>query len=435
MIVANSMRGGLSRNMLMSGLQSLTAICVLFLSYRLVILILGQEALGLWSLMMALTLAVRLFDPTSGTTVGRFVAIAGQEQALDNDAEPSGAQYIDTAIMLLFAFYIFLATISFLPLSWLLHSQIDDAAQLDTALTVLPLLLGLMVANVVALSNSNAIDGIGRSDIRAAIMMSSYLFQLGLVWWWLPLFGLAGLALAQIAQFGFIAVVSRAVLRRYIFGLGWLPRPVSKPVASQMVGYGSKLQLSAFALLLADPLLRLLINHYAGLSLLGLYELASKLVVQLRGLVVSAMTPLIPRFASHGGAMNEADIALFRRVVRLVTLAGVGFITISIVASPILGWIMLGRIDRDLILLTVILAVGYLGNTLGLTHHLQAQASGRMFWNICGNFAIGLITVTVGPLLLPTMGPIALIVAFAMGLVVSGVIFIRGNANACQQRT
>lgn len=429
------MRAGLSRNMVMSGLQSLAAICVLFLSYRLVIMALGQEALGLWSLLMALTLAVRLFDPTSGTTVGRFVAIAGREQALDNGHGQSAAQYVDTAILLLFALYTVLATIAFLPLSWLLQSQIDVAEQLDVALTVLPLLLGLMVANVVALSNSNAIDGIGRADIRAAIMIASYLFQLALVWWWLPLFGLAGLALAQIAQFGFIALASRAVLRRYIVGLSWLPRHASKPVARQMVGYGSKLQLSAFALLLADPLLRLLINHYAGLSLLGLYELASKLVVQLRGLVVSAMIPLIPRFASHGGAMNEADQALFRRMVRIVTLTGVGIVTVSIAASPILGWFMLGRIDQDLILLTVILAAGYFGNTVGLIHYLQAQASGRMFWNICGTFAIGLTTITAGPLLVPVMGPIALIIAFALGLVVAGVIFIRGNRYACLTRT
>jgi O-antigen/teichoic acid export membrane protein len=429
----NVMRAGLNRNMVMSGLQSLAAIGALFLSYRLVILALGQEALGLWSLLIALTLAVRLFDPTGAAVVGRFVAIAGKEQARGESAGPTAAQYVDTATLLLFALYAVLASAAFAPLGWLLHSQIDDPAQLNVALGVLPLLLGLMVANVVALSNSDAIDGIGRADMRAAIMIASYLVQLALVWWWLPLFGLAGLALAQMAQYGFITLASRAMLRRHISGLGWLPRHGSKAVARQMVGYGTKLQLSTLALLLADPLLRLLINHYAGLSLLGLYELASKLVVQLRALLVSAMMPLIPRFAAHGGSMGEEDQALFRKMVRLVKLVAAGIAAVAIAASPILGWTMLGRIDNELILLTAILAAGYFGNTVSLIHYLQAQASGRMFWNITGTFAIGAATVTFGPLLVPVMGPVAVIVGFALGLAFAGFIFIAGNA--CDRRS
>lgn len=422
------MRAGLSRNIVMSGLQSLTAICVLFLSYWLIIMVLGQDALGLWSLLMALTMTVRLFDPTAGSTVGRFVAIVCKEQGQGDDPLRLAAQYIDTAILILFALYAVLSTIAFFPLNWLLQSQIDDPAQLTVASKVLPFLLALMVANVLALSNTDAIDGIGRSDVRAAIMMASYLIQLAFVWWWLPLFGLTGMALAQIVQYGFIAVASRIILRRHIAGLGWLPRYVSKAVARQMVGYGTKLQISALALLLADPLLRLLINSYGGLSMLSLYELASKLVVQLRSLLVSAMTPLIPRFASHGGALTEVDQDLFRRMVMLVSLTAAGIAITSIAASPILGWIMLGRIDIDLILLTAILAAGYFGNTVSLIHYLEAQASGRLFWNICGTFAIGLTTVTMGPLLVPMIGPVAVIIAFALGLVVAGFIFIEGNA-------
>lgn len=422
------MRPGLNRNMAMSGLQSVAAIGTLFLSYRLVIMALGQETLGLWSLLMGLTLAVRLFDPTGGATVGRFVAIAGKNHARGENSGPTAVQYVDTAILLLLALYAVLATGAFLPLGWLLRSQIDDPAQLGVALGVLPLLLGLMVANVVAMSNSDAIDGIGRADVRAAIMIASYLVQLALVWWWLPLFGLAGLALAQLVQYGFIALISRAVLRHHIANVGWFPQRGSMAVARQMVGYGAKLQLSALALLMADPILRLLINHYAGLSLLGLYELASKLVVQLRGLLVSAMMPLIPQFAAHGGNMDEKDHALFRRMVRLVTLAAAAIAVVAVAASPILGWIMLDSIDRELILLTAILAAGYFGNTVSLIHYLQAQASGRLFWNIIGTFAIGLTTLAIGPLLVPAIGPIAVIVAFALGLALAGFIFIAGNA-------
>lgn len=424
----NIMRTGLSRNMVMSALQSLAAIGALFLSYRLVILALGQEALGLWSLLMALTLAVRLFDPTGGSTVGRFVAIAGKSQARGDSAGPSAAQYVDTAILLLFTLYAMLAATAFVPLGWLLRSQIDDSAQLNVALGVLPLLLGLMAANVLAMSNSDAIDGIGRADMRAAIMIASYVVQLALVWWWLPLFGLSGLALAQLAQYGFITLASRALLRRHISELGWLPRHGSRAVARQMIGYGTKLQLSALGLLLADPLLRLLINHYAGLSLLGLYELASKLVVQLRALLASAMMPLIPQFATHGGSMGEEDQALFRKMVRLVMLAAAGIAVVAIAASPILSWTILGRVEKELILLTAILAAGYLGNTISLIHYLQAQASGRMLWNIVGTFAIGAATLIFGPLLVPVLGPVAVVVGFALGLALAGFIFITGNA-------
>lgn len=420
-------RSGLSRNMVMSGLQSAAAIAALFLSYRLVIQALGSEALGLWSLLTALTLVVRLFDPTGAATIGRFVAIARKEAEVAGSGPPSGATYIDTALALLLLLYGALALLAYVPVGWLLESQLDDPARLATALHVLPFLLTLMVVSVVAATNSDAIDGVGRADVRAAIMIAGYFVQLALVWWLLPRFQLVGFALAQIGQYLFVTLAARGFLRRHIPELGWFPRHARRAVVRELLGYGAKLQLAALASIAADPLLRLLINHYAGLSLLGIYELASKLVVQLRGLLVSAMMPLIPQFANRGVAMGDTDRALFHRMNRIVAAGSAAIAVAAVVASPLVGLFTIGHVDHQLILVTALLAAGYFANTLGLVHYLQAQASGRLRWNIVGQFSIGITTITVGPLLTHWVGPIAVIGAFALGLALAGFIFIAAS--------
>lgn len=418
-------RQGLTRNMMMSGLQSAAAIAALFVSYRLVVQALGAETLGLWSLLTALTLVIRLFDPTGAATIGRFVAIAGKED--HGDSRPTAATYVDTALALLLVFYALLALLAYLPLGWLLRSQVDDPAQLAVALGVLPLLLVLMVVSVVAATNSDAIDGTGRADARAAIMIVSYFVQLALVWWLLPRFQLAGFAMAQIGQYLFVALASRAFLRRHIAELGWMPLHARRSVVRELVGYGAKLQLAALASVAADPLLRLLINHYGGLSLLGIYELASKLVVQIRGLLVSAMMPLIPQFANRGGAISDADRQLFHRMNRIVAAGSAAIGIGAVAASPLVGLFIMGHIDNQLILVTALLGAGYFANTLGLIHYLQAQASGRLRWNIIGQFSIGLTTVTVGPILTFWLGPVAVVLAFALGLALAGFIFIAAS--------
>jgi O-antigen/teichoic acid export membrane protein len=421
------MRQGLSRNMMMSGLQSAAAIVALFVSYRLVVQALGADALGLWSLLTALTLVIRLFDPTGAATIGRFVAIAGKDGSDGEKAGPGAAAYIDTALVLLLAFYVLLALLAYLPIGWLLQSQVADAAQRGVALHVLPLLLTLMVVSVAAATNSDAIDGTGRADMRAVIMIASYFIQLALVWWLLPRFQLAGFAMAQIGQYLFVIVAARAFLRRHIAGLGWLPRHARRNVVRELVGYGAKLQLAALASVAADPLLRLLINHYGGLSLLGIYELASKLVVQVRGLLVSAMMPLIPQFANRGGTMTEEEHRLFRRMNRIVAAGSAAIGVAALAASPLVGLFTIGHVDKQLILVTAVLAAGYFANTLGLIHYLQAQASGRLRWNIIGQFSIGLTTVALGPLLTLWLGPVAVIIAFALGLALAGFIFIAAS--------
>ena len=413
--------------MVMSGLQSAAAIAALFLSYRLVVQGLGREALGLWSLLTALTLVIRLFDPTGAATIGRFVAIARKEVASAEQGSPSGAAYIDTALVLLMLLYGTLALLAFIPVGWLLENQLDDPARLASALHVLPFLLCLMVVSVIAATNSDAIDGIGRADVRAGIMIVSYFVQLALVWWLLPRFQLAGFAIAQIGQYVFVTLAARGFLRRHIDELGWFPRHARRGVVRELIGYGTKLQLAALASVAADPLLRLLINHYSGLSLLGIYELASKLVVQLRGLLVSTMMPLIPQFANRGVAMGDGDRALFHRMNRIVAAGAAAIAVAAVAASPIVGLFTIGHIDTQLILVTALLAAGYFANTLGLIHYLQAQASGRLRWNIIGQFSIGITTMTVGPLLTLWMGPVGVIGAFTLGLALAGFIFIAAS--------
>lgn len=428
-------RSRLSRNMVMSGLQSAAAIAALFLSYRLVLQDLGREALGLWSLLTALTLVIRLFDPTGAATIGRFVAIARKEVVSAESGSPSGAAYIDTALVLMMLLYSTLALLAYIPVGWLLESQLDDSARLASALHVLPFLLCLMVVSVIAATNSDAIDGIGRADIRAAIMIASYFVQLALVWWLLPRFQLAGFALAQIGQYLFVTLVARGFLRHHITDLGWVPRRARRDLVRELIGYGAKLQLAALASVAADPLLRLLINHYSGLSLLGIYELAYKLVFQLRALLVSSLLPLIPQFASRGAGLDANDQKIFHRVNRLTFWTSLGVLIATCAAAPLLSLTMFGKIDIHLFNITAILAAGFFFNTISVVHYLQAQAEGRLFWNIIGQFSIGTCLIVLGPIIQFFVGPIGVIVAYAIGLTASGVIFKTSNTHYLNRRS
>lgn len=423
---ARLMQKGLGRNVAMAVTQAGIGIVALFVSYRTVVAWHGTAMLGLWSLIGAFTLSIRMLDPSGGATIGRFIAIAAdRREGSARGASP--AQYADTALVLLVGLYAVLSMLAWYPLSLVLRSQIVDPAGLAVALDLLPVMLGLVVAMTIGASCADALDGLNRADLRAGVMIAGYLLFLALVLALVPRFGLMGMATAQLAQYVLVAGVARILACRYIDGLVLLPMTFDRSVAREMVGYGMKLQTASLANFLADPLVRVLLNYFGGLTVVGAYELASKLVVQIRSLIVSGAMPLIPVLAVTRTLNEIKAIQLVRRANRGVAALAVVMAVTSLVATPVLSWFVLGRVDPVVMTLSVLLVAGYAVNILSLPLYLHSQAVGQLKGNILGQFAIGATTMTLGLPLATVLGPTAVVGAFAIGLGVASAIFIAAS--------
>jgi O-antigen/teichoic acid export membrane protein len=405
----------------MAGAQALVSIVSLFGAYKLLLRFEGTDALGIWSLVGAYAVAIRLLDVSGSSTIGRFVAVAEQGSA------PFGtARYIDTGLIVLVLLYGVLALTIWAPLAWLIDIQLP-AEKAHIAGNLLPLTLIGLVANVTAASSADALDGIGRADIRGGLMIVGYLLMLMCAAVLIPAMGLTGLALAQIIQFFVVLASSRMLLVRHVAGLRPIPHTPDIRIVKELASYGMRIQLAGFANFLTDPLAKVLLANFGGLSSVASYELASKIVIQARTLLVSGAMPLIPLFAKMERLEDPNVIRIIGRGNRwLFPLVG-AMIMASNLSAPFISLIMLGKMDRDLVIMTALLSAGYGLNTFSLFIYLHAQAVGKLRWNIIGQFSIGLTTIAGTLFLTRVLGHYAVPASFALGLILSSALFFYGN--------
>ncbi|MCP2619681.1 oligosaccharide flippase family protein [Candidatus Aminicenantes bacterium AC-334-K16] len=112
-----------------------------------------------------------------------------------------------------------------------------------------------------------------------------------------PKYGLKGVAYARVIQNLIILIFSWFFLRKYLPLLPVFPYKWDKKLFREIVGYGINFQIISVARMLYDPITKALLTKFGGLSLVGYYEMANKLIYQIRSLKVSANQILVPAFA------------------------------------------------------------------------------------------------------------------------------------------
>jgi len=141
------------------------------------------------------------------------------------------------------------------------------------------------------------LDGYQRINIRSYLLMGGVIIHLLLCFILAPTYGLIGLAYARIVQNSAILLSTWLLLRRHLPLLPIFPYNWSNNIFKEIIGYGMNFQLISVTSILYDPITKALLSKFGGLSMLGYYEMASRLVQQFRALIVSANQVIVPTIA------------------------------------------------------------------------------------------------------------------------------------------
>lgn len=384
-------RRGLRRNAVLSLAQAVVGVLALFITYRFLLAQAGAAALGLWSLTVGTLSFVRLADISGGQALTRLVAVA--------EANPTGAKaaaFIDTVVLFSLLLYGVLSLVAWLPFGWILSIMVEEGRRAE-ALRLLPWAFASLITMVLAATQTSALDGLQRADLRSLVMMAGYVVFTLLALLLIPTHGVRGLALAQVAQQILVLVGARMISVRLVQGLSLVPVQWSLPALRQSVGYGLRLQANTLAGMVYDPLSRLLINHFDGLAVLGVYEVASRVVVQVRSLLIAAATPLVPAFASAHDKDEKRATDLLHRSIWMTTMIGGAFAIGLILLAPIVSLLFFAQVKPLFVILVIALASAYFINTSVVPLYLYAQGAGLLRWNIAGQVVIAVTTLAATP--------------------------------------
>jgi len=389
---------------------------VLFILYKFLLNTIGAEQLGIWSLVLAATSVTQIANFGLSGSVVKFVA---KYIARGENENVSGV--IQTAALSVAAFVGLVLLIGYPIAKWVLGLVIPDES-LPLALSILPYsFLALWIMVITSIFQAG-LDGYQRIDLRSLLLMGGAVLHLLLCFVLAPTYGLIGVAYAGVIQNITILLSSWFLLKRYLPLLPIFPYKWNRGLFKEIIGYGINFQVISVTTMFYDPTTKALLSKFGGLSIVGYYEMASRMVQQFRALIVSANQVLVPAIADLKEKTPEKIQSVYLTSYQLLFYLALPLYSLIIVCTPIISELWVGHYERIFVIFGILLAIGWFLNTLAGPAYFANLGIGELRWNVAGHIVIALLNAGLGFLLGMLYDGFGVVIAWAVSLAIGSSI-------------
>jgi O-antigen/teichoic acid export membrane protein len=390
-------------NVITSALQVVIVGLVYFFVYRILVLKLGVDLLGVWSLIIATSSISNLANFGFTSALVKFVA---EYNAKGDLSEINKLLFTSMLSMLVFFLCI---TIVVYFLGFLFIDRLVDLKYIEVALKVLPLSLLCLIINSLGGVLTSALEGFQRNYIRNIIYSFTSICYLSLTIILIPHYGLVGLAISQVVQSILILFFSYFTLKKRLdylnlFRWGW-----DYSIFRKLFNYGYKVQVISVSQMLIDPVTKVLISRYNGLTTLGFYEMASRLISQLRQIIVNMNQVTIP-IVSHYFQVDKSAIKyVYKRGISLIVFIVFPLVAGIIIFTPYLSKFWIGSVEHVFVNAAYLIALAMLFNILCTPAYFNSFGEGDLNGVLTMNILVASLNLLLGILfgrIIPVYGVI-----------------------------
>lgn len=380
----------ISKNIISSVFQVLVVGLVYLFLYKYLINQLGVEQLGVWSIILATSSVANLAN--FGISSGLIKFIADYNSKNKHNDIP---KLIFTAFISIVFFFGFVIFILFL-LSKLFLSRIIEPKYISLAFDVLPYSLLCLFINSLGGIFTSSLEGFQKNYIKNYLMILSSFTLLFLSYYFIPIYSLKGVAFAQVIQ-AFILLVGSFLTLKFHFHFkifnkwNW-----DSMIFKELINYGLKFQAISISQMLYEPITKGLISKFGGLALLGYYEMASRLVNQVRALIVNANQVMIPVVA-HTVNTNKEDVnLLYEKTMSIIIFVNIILMTILLVFTPIISVVWIGFYESTFVFSMFILSVSMFVNIFVGPAYFSSLGEGKLNTILKAQLLIGILNFILG---------------------------------------
>jgi O-antigen/teichoic acid export membrane protein len=141
--------------------------------------------------------------------------------------------------------------------------------------------------------------------------------------------------------------------------------------------------------------------------------MASRMVLQLRALLVSANQVLVPAIADLKEKNPEIIQHVYRQSYRLNLYLSLPYFSAIIGLSPVISRFWIGHYEGIFVFASILLATGWLINALATPAYFANMGIGDLRWNTLAHITIGALNLVMGILLGSIFGGGAVIISRA----------------------
>jgi O-antigen/teichoic acid export membrane protein len=399
-------------NAFTSSMQVLLAGFVYFLLYRYLLNTLGSKELGVWSLVLSTASLATMAN--FGITAGLVKFIAEYDAKSNRE---SVNRLIFTAFTTVTAFFGVLIILLYFILNQLL-AKIVEPSYVSIARQMLPFSLGTLFINELGGIFTSVLDGFQKNYKRNILyILSSFIF-LGGSYLLVPKYHLLGVAYAQIAQSAFVAI-SAFILASGLFDAKIFTRMSwDKTIFKHIFSYGTKFQLISICQMMYEPTTKALLSKFGGLSILGYYEMASRLVSQVRALIVNANQVVVPVIA-NAAVTNKTSIGkIYAGSMSIVLFITVPLMTGLIFFAAPVSAVWIGHVEPAFVFSVSVLSVGMFFNIMGTPAYYGFLGEGKLNLILAMHALIAVINLVCGYFLGKAFPGYGAIIGWGIALVI-----------------
>lgn len=414
--MAGDGRHRLLKNAVAGAVQTVASGLMLIVLYRLLLDGVGSTGLGLWSLLVALFGLARVLEFGLTGSGMKLTAEAIAEGRFGDARNFTRFAILGTALTTLLSSLVLAAVIP-------MFADVGTVSSWELLAIGSGTWIGFLVQSL-----RSSIDAMQRADLRHLTITFQALIMLALCWSLIPGHGWNGLVTAYLLCSCITGLFTAAIL-------WWLWRDVSRerpssPMTAQlkrMMEYGVPFHLTTISAQFYDPVTKYFLAVFGSLADVGLYEMASRMVLQLRGLLVSAMEALVPYVAGSAPIDRAKGIGyVYFPAIRMFMVIGIPLFAAFLAAIPCITEWWLGVIDQRFVLLSQVLALAWAFNVLTTPAYFCAQGQGRQRWNLGSHILIAVANLGLAVALGSLCGPLGVVAAFCLALVAGSLLLMVG---------
>ena len=303
-----------------------------------------------------------------------------------------------------------------LPFVSLILEKVLPVKYLEEAYSILPYSILCLLINAVSGVYASVLDGLQQNYVRSIIFTLSSIILLVVTILLIPGYGLFGVALSQVVQSIF------SILMCYAYVIMKLPHnPLkwrwSRSIFKEIFNYGMSFQFISLTSMLNDPLTKILITRFSGLAFTGYYEIASRVVTQMRAVIVNANQTLLPVIV--GITDVDQAKAFYKRTFLYVFIFSFLSMTALSLSAQTLSFIFIGVNEYNFLIIFLLLCLASAINLLTGPTFYTYMASGRLKYLIQFNILLCVLNIFSGYLLGLFFGGIGVIFGWILGLIFS----------------
>ena len=409
-----------TRNASIAVIQVLVSGGTLFLLYRYLLQALGPDKVGIWAIVLATASASRISEMGFAGSAVKFTA-----QYIARGETGKAAEIIQTTVITIGIILAGVLTIGYPFITWLMAKFIP-VTYLPSVHAILPYALLSVWIGAVAGVFASGLEGCQRVDLRAWVSMLAAVFFLGLSCILVPHYGLIGLAWAQIGQGCAMLMGSRLLLQRELPALPLLPRGWRYELFREMFNYGANFQITSIFAMLFEPTTKALMAKFGGLSFTAYYEMANRMVIQFRSLLVAANQVIVPRIATLHEREPETVQNTYRESYRIVFILALPLYAGIAAVAPLASELWIGHYEQAFVRYSLLLAAGFWLNTLVGPAYFVNLGTGALRWNTMSHVVIGILNGVLGYLLGAVWGGDGVVLGYVLALVAGSSLVVLG---------